>query len=69
MDLFGRIIAAIAGFLLFGWIGIIAGDVDTTWTDAITAGLAGACLMILIFAVPPKAKKAKDTDNKDKADE
>lgn len=63
MELLERIIAAIAGFLLFGWIGIIAGDVNTTWTDAITTGLAGACLMILIFDIPQKTKKSNDSKN------
>lgn len=60
MDLFGRIIAAIAGFLLFGFIG--AQDANT-WTEILNSALTGACLMILIFDVPQKIKKSNDSNN------
>lgn len=60
MDLFGRIIAAIAGFLLFGFIG--AQDAETG-TQVLNSALAGACLMILVFDFPQTIKKSDDSDD------
>lgn len=65
MDLFGRIIAAIAGFLLFGFIG--AQDAQTG-AQVLNCALTGACLMILIFDVPQKIKNSNDS-NSNKEDE
>lgn len=60
MELLARIIAAIVGFLIFGFIG--AQDANT-WTEILNSALAGACLMILIFDVPQKIKKSNDSKN------
>lgn len=60
MSLGARIIAAIVGFLLFGFIG--AQDANT-WTEILNSALAGACLMILIFDVPEKIKNSKESNS------